>query len=347
MSWLRFRDRISPAPGSAFENLKIALVADDLTRTALSHECQITDITPRNFRRVLSQWKPDFLLVEATWRGYKDSWRYRIASYPDHPKRNNDALRKLVDFARELSIPAIFWNREDGVHFDRFIASARLFDRVLTVDENMIPSYRAALGSDAKLGTLMFAASNQLHFATFEEPLQRSVFVGSYSTNIHDRRRAWQDLAFEAARPLGLTVYDRNSKRRAAHYRYPGYPWIEVRPAVRHDLTPSIYRSHLVNLNVNTITDSATAFSRRLVEVLSCGGFVLSNETKAVSTHFAEFCLASDDPECLNEFFAVTAKHGLSNQYEAMRRAAADHVSRHHSWKNRLPILIDMAQAGT
>ena len=345
MNWRRFarQPAIQVEPRGPFASLKIALVSDDLTSQALAHECVIKNVTPRNHRSVLGRWAPDLLLVETSWRGHNDAWRYRVASYPDHPRRSNASLAKVVAFARERGIPALFWNREDGVHFDRFIASAKLFDRVLTVDETMLPRYREELGPDAKIGTMMFAASDALHYPTFEEPRRRAVFVGSYSKHIHDGRRLWQDAMFAAAQPLGLDVYDRNSARKADHYRYPAHPWLDVKAAVPHGATPDLYRRHAVNLNVNTITGSATAFSRRLVETLACGGFVLSNRTKAIDTHFGDYCIATDDAGEARVLFEQVAPDGLSSAQEAQRRAAADHVHRHHSWQQRIPQLLEMA----
>jgi hypothetical protein len=113
--------------------LKIALVADELTRACLTPECRLVDVPPLTttwgFHRFLSAARPDMLLVESTWHGPAQSWRYRVASYPRHAwLRSNRRLRLLVRVARDMGIPTVFWNKEDGVHFDRFIASARLFD---------------------------------------------------------------------------------------------------------------------------------------------------------------------------------------------------------------------------
>lgn len=334
----------APSEGAPFASLKLALVSDDLTRVALERECQVRNVTPRNAARLFKRWKPDLLFVESAWNGYRDTWRYKIASYPDHPRRNNRTLAKAVAIARDLGIPAVFWNREDGVHFARFIESASLFDRVLTVDNTMIPAYRETLGPGARIGTMMFAASKSLHYPTWEDPQKRAAFVGSYSTHIHDKRREWQDMMFDAIHPLGLTAFDRNSKRRPEVYRFPDRPWIDIRPAVPNHVTPAIFRRHIVNLNVNTITGSQTAFSRRLVEVLACGGFIVSNETEAVRAQFDGLCVTIDDAEYAEHFFKRIAMSGLTKSEQEMRRAAHEHVVQHHSWESRIADLLQMAE---
>lgn len=278
-----------------------------------------------------------FLLVESAWSGRWNSWEYKIASYPDVPSRNNQALRRLVTKAREKGIPTVFWNREDGVHFERFIDSASLFDVVLTVDENCIPRYRERLGPQVKLGVLPFAVQPAIHHPVEAEPrLRRANFVGSYSHHIHDRRRHWQDLLFNAAEPLGLTVYDLNSGRKADRYRFPPMPWMEVRPAVRYEKTADIYRQHAVSLNVNTIEDSASMYSRRLVEIIACGGLAITNPTPSVSRYFADYCTVVHNAEEARDVMARIARDGLSRQDRERARAGAEYVRQHHTWAHRL-----------
>ncbi|EAL6101152.1 glycosyltransferase family 1 protein, partial [Campylobacter coli] len=125
--------------------LKIALIADELTHASLKAEdgVIIKNLTPLNYKLVFYFWKPDFLFVESAWHGFKNKWKYKIASYPDYPKRNNNQLKKLISYAKKNNIPTVFWNKEDHVHFDRFIESAKLFDFIFTVDENCILKYKS------------------------------------------------------------------------------------------------------------------------------------------------------------------------------------------------------------
>jgi hypothetical protein len=316
--------------------LKLALVSDDHTRLCLSRECRVMNVTPWNYPFVLKLWKPDLLFVESAWMGRWSHWRYKIASYPDHPERNNAKLAHLVEAARGAGIPAVFWNREDGAHFERFINAARLFDRIYTVDENTVPRYREAVSDKVPVEVLMFAAQPAIHFPRPVEPVRRASFVGSYDRHVHPRRRAWQDMIFDAADVIGLIVYDRNSRRRPDKYRYPARPWIEVRKTIPHALTAGVYCSHIVNINVNTVDRSPTAFSRRLVEILACGGFAVTNPTPAVTRMFGEFCRALDNEEEARALFARISRQGLSHSEREQARAATDHVLRHHTWRHRL-----------
>jgi hypothetical protein len=195
-----------------FARLKLAVVSDELTRATLAHECRVRDLTPLNYKVLLRYWRPDLVFVESAWHGPRKAWKFKIAAYPDYPERNNAALRRVIGHARDLGIPCVFWNKEDGVHFDRFIESACLFDTVFTVDENCIPKYRQRMGSEAKILPLMFAVQPAIHHPNARGPIhQEACFVGSYSHHIHDSRRGWQDMMFAAASDFGVAVFDRNS----------------------------------------------------------------------------------------------------------------------------------------
>ncbi len=318
--------------------MRIALIADALTTAALRPEARIKPVTPLNYKIVLRLWKPDILFVESAWQGHKNRLKFKVASYPDHPKRNNRVLQKIVKYAKKIGIPTVFWNKEDGVHFDRFIDSARLFDHIFTVDENCIPKYREVVGPDVTVNTLMFAVQPLIHnFTGSHHKEHRADFVGSYSHHIHDRRREWQDMFFQAASEsgLGLTVFDRNSNRKSSDYRYPELPDQEVRPAITSAQTAKVYKEYLVSINVNTIEGSGTMFSRRLVEILACGGIAVTNPTIAVERYFKDYChVVHDKEESLLLFKRL--QEGPSREDLQRAEAGAKYVLAEHTWAHRL-----------
>lgn len=326
--------------------LRIALIADELTRDALSLEATVFHVTPLNASWVLSMRRPDLLLVESAWQGRRDAWKYRIAAYPDHPERSNAKLARVVERARDLGIPTVFWNKEDGVHFDRFIDSARLFDHVFTVDSNCIDRYRAVMGAGASVHPLLFAVQPAFHhFSGFDFKLRRTCFVGSYGTHVHDHRRERQRMLFDSAcSTLGLTVYDRNSGRRATQYRYPALTGLQTRPAVSYAATAQVYREHLVSLNVNTVEDSPTMFSRRLVEILACGGIAVTTPALSVERLFADYCHVVRSDEEARALFERLARDGPSADDLARARAGAEHVAWAHTWSGRVEEIRSVAR---
>ncbi len=324
--------------------MKIALIADALTSSCLIERWHVMNLTPWNYRWSLRYGKPDFLFVESAWQGHHDRWKYKVASYPAHPKRSNVALQKVVAYARDLGIPTIFWNKEDDVHFDRFIDSARLFDHIFTVDENCVSRYIEATEGNASVATLPFAVESKFHyFKGFDFSLRSANFVGSYSRHIHARRRAWQEMMFTACVESGmpLNIFDRNSTRTSSNYRYPVLPGLTVNPAVPYAATGDIYRKHLVSLNVNTIEDSPTMYSRRLVEILACGGIAVTNPSMAVERYFSDYCHIVRDASDCRDLIKRLLRDGPTVNDQERARAGAEEVRKRHSWDVRIDLIKD------
>lgn len=330
-------DRYSGISGKGCR-ARIALIADAFTTECLRAEADINPVGPLNYPILFRIKKPDFLLVESAWQGHRNSWKYRIAAYPDHPERTNTTLARVIASARRLGIPTVFWNKEDSAHFDRFIGSAKLFDHIFTVDENCIPRYRAVVEPHVTVSTLMFAVQPKLHnFSGIAPKYSRACFVGSYSRHIHSRRRELQHMLFEAAaRELGLTVFDRNSDRSSSNYRYPDHIPMDMRPSVSYEETAQIYKDYLVSLNVNTVVDSPTMFSRRLVEILACGGLAVTTPALSMERLFAPYCHIVSSSEEASELFSRLRRDGLSAKDREMMAAGAEHVMKQYTWSHRL-----------
>ncbi len=318
--------------------MKIALITDTITSSSLQLEANTYHITPLNYKVILKFWKPDMLFVESAWQGYRNRWKYKIASYPHHLRRNNKRLSRVVAHAKKLGIPTVFWNKEDGIHFERFIESAKLFDHIFTVDQNCIPKYREVVKPGVTVNTLMFAVQSSLHnFTGFNFKYNQANFAGSYSHHIHDRRRVWQNMIFQAAcqSRLNLSVWDRNSDRKSSDYRYPNKACINIKPSIPYGKTAQIYKDHLISLNVNTIEDSETMFSRRLIEILACGGIAVTNASPAVERYFKDYCyVVSSETEATKLFDRL--KKGPNEEDLKRARAGAEYVAKEHTWTHRL-----------
>ena len=335
--------------------MKIALISDELTHMSLNRVADIKVITPMNYKSIfnLKEWQADFLFVESAWKGYNNKWKYGIATFPKvsekrsllwkayrfyHLSRGNSRLAKVVNYAKLKGIPTVFWNKEDGVHFERFIESAKLFEHIFTVDENCIEKYKAVVDSKTTVNTLMFAVESTIHnFTEFNFKYNDVNFVGSYSHHIHNRRREWQDMMFDATDEVGLelVVFDRNSERKSPNYTYPNHFNITVHPKVLYSETAEIYKDYLISLNVNTVEDSPTMFSRRLVEIIASGGVAISNPSLSVDKYFKDYCFIVHNKKemiVLLERF----KNGLSKEDQKRIKAGAEYIAKNHTWEHRL-----------
>ncbi|MCF7530043.1 CgeB family protein [Neisseria lisongii] len=323
--------------------MNIYLISDNLTLKSLLFE----PVTIKSSWFSLNTIKSPILLVESAWNGYKDRWKFKIASYPDHPNRTNEKLVRLVEKAKEKGIPTVFWNKEDSIHFDRFIDSAKHFDHIFTVDQNCVEKYRAIVPESTTVDVAMFPVQPRIHnYQGFNFQKMEANFVGSYSKHIHDKRRERQEMLFKAAQKAGLpvTIFDRNSNRSSDNYRYPKDEFgLSVCPAVSYEQTADIYRQFLVSLNVNTIEDSPTMFSRRVVEILACGGILVSTPSQAVENLFKDYChIVHSEDEAVAHLERL--KYGPSKQDLEMAKAGADFVLNHFTWRHFLQKIYETVE---
>lgn len=315
--------------------MNVYLISDALTYNSL-----LLDRVPmQQYWFFLRQKGQSILFVESAWQGYKDRWKYKIASYPDYPERTNEKLVRLVEKAKKKGIPTVFWNKEDSIHFDRFINSARHFDHIFTVDVNCVQKYREIVPTSTTVDVAMFPIQPRIHyFKGFNFQKNEANFVGSFSKHIHDKRRERQEMLFSSALKAGLpvTIFDRNSDRKSDNYRYPEQEFgLNVMPALNYVDTASIYRNFAVSLNVNTIEDSSTMFSRRVVEILACGGILVSTPSLAMNELFAEYChLVQSEDEAVELFQRL--KHGPSKLDLERAKAGSDYVLQNFTWQQFL-----------
>lgn len=319
------------------KKLRILSILDDFTYNTLKPESDIELLSQKPFWYRLSQ-KIDFLLVESAWRGNNDVWRHKVAHYPNHPQRNNNALKKLVYWCKDHNIPTIFWNKEDPYHYDQFIESAKLFDYIFTTDAISVPRYQVD-APNSQVAVAPFFIQPQMHFSTSEAPLKRSVFMGTYQSNMHDQRTQWQDQTFLAAAPYGLDLFNRHATP-SMEYKFPYYDGdVNYYPPVPYPETPATYRRYQQVLNVNTITDSPTMFSRRLIEVMACGRLVISNPSQAIDHLFQDMCIQVDDFEAAQALFSQL-QSGYTAQQQQMVAYAHTHVQQHYTAKTWLKSIL-------
>jgi hypothetical protein len=324
-----------------FGRLKIALIADYFTAACLSVECRTRNLTPANYKDVIDIWKPDLVFVESTFHGAKGSWRYELAKQPKllrltRPK----AIFDVVEYARSRGIPTVFWNKDDGAFFEAFIDVAKAFDHVFTTDERCLVRYRRELPRGVSANVLMMPYQPRFHsFDGFHFSQRSACFVGSYYRQILNERRRYLDMMFETTRRAGMDVhvFDRNHKRlsRFFEFRFPSYAHMIRHPAMAHHQTGELYKKYLVSLNVNSVTDSPSMISRRLLEILACGGIAVTNRSLAVDVHFRDFCHVIETQEQAIALFS-RLKHGPSPENLQRAEAGAAYVRQHHTWTHRL-----------
>lgn len=275
-------------------DLRVLSILDEFSQSCFEPDCNLIPVRPDNWDAILRRARPHFLLVESAWKGNQGSWEYRVASY-DYPGR--EELERLVSTCRQSGIPTAFWNKEDPVHFQRFLATAGLFDVVFTSDADCIPAYRRAIGHD-RVFALPFAAQPRLHHpGQVTGHRQGSVcFAGSYYGNRHPQRRQELEWLLDAALPFGLRIYDRNHGQQSSNdFRFPERFSAAINGGLPYREMVQAYKQYKVFLNVNSVVDSPTMFSRRVFELMACGTPIVSVPARGISELLGDEAICTVD----------------------------------------------------
>ncbi|WP_322995277.1 glycosyltransferase [Castellaniella sp.] len=334
------------AHAGPFGQLKIALVTDYFTADCLSAECRVRCMTPGNYRQVMDIWKPDLVFVESAFHGVGGAWRYRLAQQPKWLRLGPPSdIMRLVQHARQRNIPTVFWNKDDGAFFQDFIQVAKLFDYVFTTDGDCLAAYRAQLPPGVPVQVLSMPYQPKFHaFTGFAFTHNEACFTGSYYRKILNERGRFLGLMFQACHQaaMPLHVYDRNSGRLSHRFefRFPQDSNLLLHPKVSHPETARLYKSHVVSINVNSVTASDTMCSRRLLEILACGGIAVTNPSRAVDRQFRDYCHVVDTADQARDLFA-RLRHGPATDDLARAEAGAQFVRQHHTWAHRLGQIAD------
>ena len=268
--------------------IKMAAIMDEFTLACFKPECHVMAITPENWKQTLTNDKPDLLFVESAWNGNGGAWRYMIVR--PH-KITEGPLFELIRWCKEHGVPTVFWNKEDPPNFEHFINAAVLFDHIFTTDENCIPAYRERVGHD-RVYALPFAAQGVIHnpIKTQRNIAGNICFAGSYYAKRHLERQHDMDILLKPAIKRGLHIYDRMYGTTDERYMFPE----EFRPAIQGSLSYAemldAYKRYRVFLNVNSVFDSPTMFSRRVLEILACGTPVISTYALGIEKLLGREC---------------------------------------------------------
>lgn len=264
----------------------MAVILDEFTRSCLAHEWDLVLLDRKDWREQIARAKPAFLFVESAWRGNDAKWSYAFTRFEASP---GDALYDLILHCRRIGLPTVYWGKEDPPNFDVFAGAAREFDYIFTTDAGCIDRYKAACGHD-RVYALPFAAQPVLHNPAGRHDLfhRQVAFAGSWHNHKHEQRARHLSALFDAALDLGLslTIFDRFSGTKVqstGKHTFPSAYAKYVHDGLPYDRVLSAYRAYGIFLNVNSVEDSPTMFSRRVFELLACGVNIVSSPSTGMA----------------------------------------------------------------
>ncbi len=267
----------SPANGKPY----VLGIMDEFTSGCFEQDVNLVQPRPDNWYALAEKYKPELIFIESAWKGNQGSWQYRVAEYANKPGHE---IAQICQYAREKGIPTLFWNKEDPVHHEKFMCTARLVDHIFTTDANMKDSYQVKTGNQ-NVHALPFAAQPALHKPAplaGRKPL--ACFAGSWYGNRHAERGQAMRWLLEAANKHGLDIYDRNHG--TGIFPFPEEYQAGIKGSLPYKELCDEYSRYRVFLNVNSVTESPTMFSRRVFELMACGTPIVSTYAHGIENLF-------------------------------------------------------------
>lgn len=320
------------------KKLRVACIFDEFTTRCYEDMCELIKITPENWRIELTIRKPHLLMVESAWHGNSYTWDKKVQ---DINNENTKELENLVEWCKKNNIPTVFWNKEDPVHFNNFIKIASFFEYIFTTDEGSIDEYKKKLKND-NVYKLLFAAQPKKHnpIKIYDKREEKACFAGTYYERKYpERAKALVNILRVAKEKMGVDIYDRQYGLNLPQYKYPEEFKEEIKGCLMGDEIDKANKGYKVMLNVNTVTDSKTMFSRRVFESLACGTPVVSTKSIGILDVFKGLVVATNDIKELEEEFD---KLNDEEYYNKKVVSGLREIFKNHTYEQRIRNILEV-----
>lgn len=314
--------------------LKAIAILDEISEECWKYELNHFRISRHNYSKQINVSTADFAFLESCWKGNGGAWEYAFTS-AGLKHANAQALLELIQRLKARKMPIVFWNKEDPMHYERYLPIAKKADIIFTTDSSKIDDYQRDT-PNAKVYELLFAAQPKIC-----NPSNRSLaeagtvcFAGSYYSVGHEARKQQMHALLPSIIEYKGAIYDRFSKVGDNRYRFPEQYQPFIRDAVSFRDVVKLYKRFKVFLNVNTITSSPTMMSRRVYELLACGTPVVSTPSKAIEAQFPGIVQTANDA---NEANSIIEKLLADNFYwDKISHIGYREVMTKHTYADRM-----------
>jgi spore maturation protein CgeB/glycosyltransferase involved in cell wall biosynthesis len=316
------------------KKLRVAAVMDEFTYSSYKYECNLHQLTPNHWEQELNEFQPELLFIESAWRGKDDLWGSKVG-------HTSQELRDIVDWCRQRSIPTVFWNKEDPVHFETFLNTAKLFDHVFTTDLDCIHRYKGALGHD-QVYLLPFAAQPAVNnpIETYDRK-DAFCFAGAYYLKYPERTRDLDDFIDNLSEFKPIEIFDRNFGKDDPNYAFPD----DYKPLIVGSLPfeeiDKAYKGYRYAINLNSVKQSQTMFARRVFELLASNTLTVSNFSRGIRILFEDLIVTTDSGK-----EAVRRLNNLTSDEQKARKVrllGLRKVMSEHTYQDRLDYVVTKA----
>lgn len=287
----------------------VLCILDEFSSECFSYELNLTHLTKDNIKTIDPN-NYDFFLCESAWHGYNGCWSGSLIGIDRIP----NVLLKT--FITNLTIPKVFYGKEDPIKFSSFKDCAKYFnkhdDLIITTDIGIVGEYK-------KLGCknvtfFPFCCQPIIHNPINRVDNDNIIFPCSwYGASYPERCIYMKDMIDRFISTDKLDIYDRQylfnkltmqtddqvvAKFRG-HYCFPDEYVDIIKGQLSYHQVLDAYKNYGIVMNANTITDSDTMFSRRVIEAFACGCSIITNKSSGMQNMFGEAYIEYGDPNSI------------------------------------------------
>lgn len=320
-----------PAAPRELSLVKMAAIMDEFTFSSYKDCCQITQLSLAGWRDELEALQPDLLFIESAWRGLNDQWVGKV-------NHCCDELEGIIQWCRQRRIPTVFWNKEDPVHFEGFLATARRFDYVFTTDIECISRYKAGLGHE-RVYLLPFACQPSAHNPIEKYERQNAFcFAGAYYARYPERQTDFDVFLGALSGAIEVDIYDRNYGKDDPQYKFPECYQHLIKGSLPFDQIDLAYKGYRYAINLNSVKQSQTMFARRAFDLLGCNTVTASNYSAGLRLMFGDLVVTTDSGSELVRRIRPLLDNEVN--YRRFRLAGLRKVMSEHTYQDRLAYII-------
>lgn len=279
-------ERGSESFASWLKTVRVATIMDEFTWRSFAPEGDMLQLTPEGWADELQSFQPELLFVESAWRGKDDLWTNSLCKRPK-------ALEGIVHWCREHTVPSIFWNKEDPIHFNTFLPIVDIFDVIFTYDFDCVARYKYFLKHNNVYFLPMAAQPRQFNPIERYERKDAFCFAGSYYVRYPERTKDLDDFIKYFPEYKPVDIYDRQHGKEDQNYAFPEQFTPFIQGGLPYDQIDKAYKGYSVAINLNSIKQ-AQSLARRVYELLACNTVIVSNFSRGVRTQVGDLVIMSD-----------------------------------------------------
>jgi len=315
----------------ALKGLKVACIMDEFTFSSYAPECNLLPLSVDHWQQELEAFVPELLFIESAWRGKDDRWGSKVGHL-------SSEVTDILAWCRTRQIPTVFWNKEDPIHFETFLTTARLFDHVFTTDIDCIHRYKSALGHE-RVYLLPFAcqpaASNPIEKYERKDAF---CFAGAYYVRYPERTRDLGNFMVNLAEYRPVEIYDRNFGKNDPNYQFPADYQAFIVGTLPFDQIDKAYKAYRYAINLNSIKQSQSMFARRVFELLASNTITISNYSRGVRLLFGDLVVTTDSGQEIVRRLQKLCGDPVNER--KFRLAGLRKVMRDHTYQDRLAYVV-------